>query len=380
MNVSKFLELIETGLGINFYAGVPDSQLKPLCDTLYTKYGLGRTHIVTANEGAAVGLAAGHYLATGKPALVYLQNSGLGNIVNPVASLLNERVYGIPCLFVVGWRGEPDVKDEPQHIFQGQITTQLLDLLEIESMVLSKTSQEAELSSFLLHVQELFAVGKSAAIVVKKGALVSEVEVDFGNHGSLTREEAIRTVAAAAGQEDVFVSTTGKASRELFEIREQNEQGHKNDFLTVGSMGHASMIALGVALAKPERTVWCIDGDGAAVMHMGSMLTVAQSGCGNLVHIVINNGAHESVGGMPVVNGKANFCTIGQSVGYGCCYRVQTIEELTTSLSKVRGNRGVTLVEVMTQLGSREDLGRPTATPQQNKVALMNFMEGNDIE
>lgn len=374
MQVKFLLKKVEE-LGVSLYTGVPDSQLKALCDTLYTEYTLGKDHIVAANEGAAVGIAAGHYLATGKPALVYMQNSGLGNIVNPVASLMDEKVYNIPAVFVVGWRGEPGVHDEPQHVFQGEITIELLELMKIHPFVLTKETTEAEFESYVNQSRDIIASGKSVAFVIKKGALSMEGKAQYGNDYKMSREEALRVIAENAGKEDAFVSTTGKASRELFEIREALGEGHEKDFLTVGSMGHASMIAMGIALEKKDKHIWCIDGDGAAVMHLGSMAVAAQTHCENLIHIVLNNGAHETVGGMPVDYGKADFSKIAAAVGYDYCIRVDSPETLAKAVQSITGQKGTKLIEVMVSLGSRDDLGRPTTTPVQNKEALMKFLQ-----
>lgn len=375
MNCDVFLNILKDNLEIDFYTGVPDSQLKPLCDTLFSKFGLGKQHIVAANEGAAVGLAAGHYIATGRPALVYLQNSGLGNIINPTASLLDEKVYGIPCVFVIGWRGEPGVKDEPQHIFQGEITTDLLKLMKIEYIIISKKTEENEFLGFIQHSRNVIASGRSIAFVIRKGVFENAVNPRYSNNNRLKREDALRTIIMSAGDDDVFVSTTGKTSRELFEIREAIHQGHEKDFLTVGSMGHASMISLGIAKNVPDRTVWCLDGDGAAVMHMGSMAVLARTRCGNLIHIVFNNGAHESVGGMPVAYGETDFCELAKACGYDLCLKARDQDELEKAIDIAQKAKGTRFIEVLVSLGSRDDLGRPTTTPKENKAALMNYLK-----
>lgn len=379
MNCDVFLNILMDNLGVNFFTGVPDSQLKPLCDNLYVKYGLGKQHIIAANEGAAVGIAAGHYISTGKPALVYLQNSGIGNIINPVASLLVEKVYAIPCVFVVGWRGEPGVKDEPQHVFQGEVTVQLLELMKIKSFVLSKETTQDEYTDFIMQSKIDIEEGRSIAVLVKKGALKSDICADYKNNNGLLREDALKTIVLNAGERDIFVSTTGKTSRELFEIRESLNQGHHKDFLTVGSMGHSSMIAMGIALDVPNRTVWCIDGDGALVMHLGSMLVLAKTGCRNLIHVVINNGAHESVGGMPVAYGMTDYCKLAKEAGYKLCLSVNSNTELVEAIKKVKEHEKPCFIEIHTALGSRPDLGRPTTTPRENKDALMKYLTEGEM-
>ena len=362
--------------GIDFFTGVPDSQLKGLCDTLYATCGVaGKQHIVAANEGNAIGLCAGHYLATGRPGLCYMQNSGLGNAVNPIASLMDGQVYGLPCLLVVGWRGEPGVKDEPQHVKQGQVTLSQLELLDVPYMVLDKAMTEDDFDAAFADIRAHLDAGRTAAIVVKKGALTCSMKPKYGNANAMTREEAVGVIARLAGKRDVIVSTTGKLSRELFELREAMGDGHERDFLTVGSMGHASMIALGIALEQPDRRVWCLDGDGAALMHLGAMAVLGQKKPANLVHVVINNAAHETVGGMPVCEGALNLTGLAMSAGYRHVSRAATEMELYQAVDAAMTAGELAFIEVMCAVGARDDLGRPTTTPQQNRDALMKFLQ-----
>ncbi len=361
-------------LGGKFYTGVPDSQLKELCNFLMRTRGIGSEHIIAANEGNCVGIAAGHYLATGEVPVVYMQNSGLGNIVNPVASLLNPKVYGIPCIFIVGWRGEPGVHDEPQHVFQGEITETLLADLDIAHIVIDKDISIEQIREVQKDFRQRLDNGESVAFLVKKGALETEEKVAYGNDYSLIREEVIEEIVKSAG-EDVIVSTTGKASRELFEIRERRNEGHEKDFLTVGSMGHSSSIAYGIAKNKPNTRVWCIDGDGAVLMHMGSMALLGSSKRSNMVHIVINNEAHETVGGMPTVAGKINLQKIAEGCGYEGIYLVKDKETLGAVLDKVKNAKELSFVEIRCKLYSRKDLGRPTRTARENKEDFMNHLK-----
>ena len=371
MNIQTFTEL----LGAEFYTGVPDSQLRPLCDWLMKTYGIDPAHhLIAANEGNCTALAAGYHMATGKVPVVYMQNSGEGNIINPVASLLNEHVYAIPMLFVIGWRGEPGIHDEPQHVYQGEVTLKLLEDMNIASAVVDRDTTEAELKDTMLRFQALLEKGKQAAFVIRKGALTFEESVSYRNSYSLTREEAIRHIAAAAG-EDPVVSTTGKASRELFEIREANGQSHQYDFLTVGSMGHASSIALGIAVQKPEHKVWCLDGDGAMLMHMGSLAVIGQVKPKNLVHIVINNEAHETVGGMPTAASSVNLIKIAAACGYPYTRSVDNAEALDAALIDAKNSNKLVFLEVKCSLGARSDLGRPTTTALENKVHFMEYLQ-----
>lgn len=370
MQAENLFNIIQkNGIG-DFYTGVPDSQLKSFCDFIYNKYGISHNHIIAANEGNCVALAAGYHLSTGKIPVVYMQNSGEGNIVNPVASLLNDNVYGIPCLFIVGWRGEPGVHDEPQHVYQGAITLKLLEDLDIAHFVLDKTSTDEELDGFISSNKDRFAEGKSIAIVVKKGALSYDEKVQYSNSFVMSREDVIKKIVEFS-KEDIIVSTTGKASRELFEIREANKQSHKYDFLTVGSMGHSSSIALGIALNKPSKRVWCIDGDGAALMHMGAMAVIGNNSPANLVHIVINNGAHDTVGGMPTVSNTLDLCGVAKACGYKKIYSASNFDELAKCLDAIKETRELTFCEIKCAIGARADLGRPTTTAKYNKQIFM---------
>lgn len=360
--------------GCEFFTGVPDSLLKALCDTLYGVYGSNsKHHIIGANEGNCVALATGYYLASGKIPLVYMQNSGEGNIINPVASLTSDEVYGVPTVFVIGWRGEPGVHDEPQHIYQGQVTLSLLEQMKIEYKVISKDTEASEVECQMKKWKECFDKGRSVALVIRKGALTADETPKYSNSAEMTREEIISHITVYS-KNDPIVSTTGKASRELFELRERADGDHSKDFLTVGSMGHASSIALGIALQKPDTTVWCIDGDGAALMHMGSLAVNRSSGAHNLIHIVINNGAHETVGGMPTAAKNFSFAKVAASLGYDYTAYVSTPEELDTALETAISSAGLRLIEVNCKIGSRPDLGRPTTTPKENRDAFVSHL------
>ncbi len=371
MKVESFVKI----LGADFYTGVPDSQLKALCNYLIATYGIDKHHhIIAANEGNCTALAAGYHLATGKVPVVYMQNSGEGNIINPVASLLNDKVYAIPVMFVVGWRGEPGIHDEPQHIYQGEVTVKLLEDMDIAPFIVGKDTTEEELSAKMSEFRELLDKGKNVAFVIRKGALSYSEEVEYKNDNTMVREDIIKHIVAVSG-EDAIVSTTGKASRELFEAREANGQSHKYDFLTVGSMGHSSTIALGVAINKPDRKVWCVDGDGAVLMHMGAMALVGANRPENMVHVVINNGAHETVGGMPTVAADIDLVAIAKACGYPNAVSVDSFEDLDRELNAAKARAELSLIEVKCSIGARDDLGRPTTTALENKQNFMEFLK-----
>lgn len=371
MKVEKLVEIIES----DFYTGVPDSQLKALCNYLMNTYGIDpKHHVIAANEGNCTALAAGYHLATGKVPVVYMQNSGEGNIINPVASLLNDKVYAIPVIFIVGWRGEPGLHDEPQHIYQGEVTIKLLEDMDIKPFIIGKDTTEEELEEVMADFREVLATGKNVAFVIRKGALSYDEKVRYKNNNLMVREDVIKHIVKFAG-EDPIVSTTGKTSRELFEIRETNNQEHKYDFLTVGSMGHSSSIALGVAINKPNSKVWCIDGDGALLMHMGSMALLGTNKPKNMIHIVINNAAHETVGGMPTVAGQIDIVSIAKACGYPNAVSVNSFEELDSSLELAKNTNELSLIEVKCSIGSRDDLGRPTTTALENKENYMAYLK-----
>lgn len=366
MLVSDFIG----ALGCEFFAGVPDSLLRPFCDCLRERYGVvSARHVVAANEGNAVALAAGYHLATGKAGCVYMQNSGQGNAVNPLASLSSPDVYAIPMVLVIGWRGEPGVADEPQHVQQGRVTLELLKLLGVPYRIVGRDASAADVAGWMASFRDDLGAGRSVALVVRKGALVGPGAV-CPNGPGLAREEAVAAVADAAG-EDPVVCTTGKASRELFEVRDARGQGHGRDFLTVGSMGHASSIAMGIAAQLPGKRVWCVDGDGAALMHMGAMAVIGSSGLENLVHVVVNNGAHESVGGMPTAAVSTDLPGVARACGYRSAVSADGLEALAEALAGGASSRGPVFVEAKCAIGSRKDLGRPTTTPVENKLAFM---------
>ena len=372
MKVESLVNII----GAQFYTGVPDSQLKALCNYLIDTYGIDKEHhIIAANEGNCTALAAGYHLATGKVPVVYMQNSGEGNIINPVASLLNDKVYAIPMIFIVGWRGEPGVHDEPQHIYQGEVTVKLLSDMDIRSSIISADTTEEELKEVMDGFREELAKGKQVAFVVRKGALKYDGNVVYKNENTMLREEIVKHIIQVSG-DDPIISTTGKLSRELFELREAFGQGHEHDFLTVGSMGHASSIALGVALNKPDRLVWCIDGDGAALMHMGSMAVIGANAPENMIHVVVNNSAHETVGGMPTVAGSIDMVGIAKACGYRYAVCVDSFEVLDRELAAAKARKQLSFIEVKCSIGAREDLGRPTTTALENKQNFMRFLNG----
>lgn len=368
----QFLETLQEA-GVDFFAGVPDSLLKNICACITDKLS-AKDHIIAANEGGAVGLAIGHHLATGHVPMVYMQNSGLGNVVNPLLSLASNEVYAIPMLLMIGWRGRPGVKDEPQHVHQGRVTEATLNAMDIPYTLLSnniETARTETIAAVELAVRE----NKPVALLIAKGTFDSYSFKQNFPALEIEREDAIITAASSMEDNAAVVCTTGMPSRELFEYRARTGARHETDFLTVGGMGHASQIALGLALKQPSRPVYCLDGDGAALMHMGAMAISGNSGASNFIHIVLNNGAHESVGGQPTVGFNIDMPAIATACGYASSIQVKTKSDLTAAIAAAQKTNGPTFIEVLVKVGHRADIGRPTTTPVGNKTAMMAFLE-----
>lgn len=359
-----------TESGFDFYAGVPDSLLKDYC-AYVTDHTPSDRNFITANEGSAVALAAGHYLATGRPGVVYLQNSGLGNTVNPLTSLADQACYGIPMLLVIGWRGEPGKKDEPQHVKMGSISREVLDAIGVEWAELPQDLDAAK-AAIATAAERLKARPAPYAFLVRAGTfekykLQSKTPAPYG----MSREESIAAILDHLPKDGLIVATTGMPSRELYEHREQRKEGHERDFLTVGSMGHSSQIALGIALSHRDRKVYCIDGDGAVLMHMGGLATIGTSGCKHYKHICLNNGAHDSVGGQPTVAFQVDLSAVAKACGYPSVFVATSREELDQVFAKFDAAEGPAFLEVRVKIGHRDDLGRPKMSPAELKVAYM---------
>lgn len=369
MQPQDFFNTLKENELISFY-GVPDSLLKNIC--AYITDNVDEKHnIITANEGNAIAFACGHYLATSKPAVVYMQNSGLGNCVNPLLSLSDEEVYNIPFLMIIGWRGEPGIKDEPQHIKQGKVTTDLLEAMGVDFCILPTDINKAkEVIEFARNYMQ--ETKKPYALLVQKDSFDNyKLQTKKQACSDLSREDAICLVAKELKASDVVVATTGHISRELYEFRENNNQAHSTDFLCVGSMGHASSIAAAIAIEKPNKNVFCFDGDGACLMHMGAMPIIAAQNLSNLKHIVFNNEAHDSVGGQPTCSGFMSVTKIALASGYKKAYSVSTAEEISSVLPEFLSAKETALLEIKVKCGARSDLGRPKEKPYENKEMFM---------
>ncbi|MFZ1461664.1 MAG: phosphonopyruvate decarboxylase [Ignavibacteria bacterium] len=366
----KFFNILKDN-GINFFTGVPDSLLKDFC-AYVTDNVSEEGHVINSNEGAAVALASGYYLSTGKPGLVYMQNSGLGNSVNPLLSLSDKEVYSIPLLMLIGWRGEPGKKDEPQHKKQGRVMLKMLEAMEIPFEIINSESGDIKkiIDKICLSMKEKNC---PHAIVISEGSFDEyKLKSDKKTNYLFNREDAIKLILDNLSGNEIIVSTTGKTSREVFEYRRNNAQGHENDFLTVGSMGHSSQIALGISLNKGDREVFVLDGDGAVIMQMGSLSIIGQKAGKNFRHILLNNGSHDSVGGQPTAGFNIDFPAIASACGYKSAIKAETKEEILNGLKELQSCNGPSFLEIRVNKGARKDLGRPDTTPAENKI---NFMK-----
>ncbi|QNL97540.1 phosphonopyruvate decarboxylase [Treponema sp. Marseille-Q4132] len=362
--------------GSDFFTGVPDSLLKNFC-AYVTDTAPEDKHIIAANEGCALALASGYHLATGKTPVVYMQNSGLGNAVNPLLSLADSDVYSVPLVLLIGWRGMPSVHDEPQHIKQGKVTLALLDAMRIPYVVTAESEDELN-----KQIDYCYACTEKAsapfAFVVKKDTFAPyALKNKTSSDAEMTREDTIECIVLHSPKDAVFVSTTGMASRELFELRIKHGMSGANDFLTVGSMGHASQIALSIAMQKKDRLVICLDGDGAAIMQMGGLATIGVRKPDNMIHVVLNNGAHDSVGGQPTVGLKIDLPGIAKACGYAHTYSVKDAASLEAALKNALSEKKTAFIEVKIRKGARADLGRPTTSPRENKKAFMEVLRRN---
>ncbi len=361
-------------INIDFYAGVPDSLLKNFCNYVDDNSD-SHKHLIAANEGNAISIAAGYHLTSGKVGAVYLQNSGLGNCVNPLLSLTHEEVYSIPIFMIIGWRGEPGVKDEPQHIKQGQATIKQLEMMDVDYLILDKDSN---LSDVLKEAMKSLKFKRPFALLVKRDTFLPYEKTKNKVLASrLSRERAIREIIRLSSKKDLVFCTTGKASRELYEIR-VSLGGNMRDFLTVGSMGHTSSIALGAALGRKDLRVVCIDGDGAMLMHMGGIAIIGDHAPNKYIHVVLNNSAHESVGGQETVAGNMDLKKLSESCQYSYYGRADDIDSLKSEWKKLEKYKGPVMLEILISTEVRNNLGRPKSSAKSNKEAFMNFVKGID--
>ena len=362
--------------GVDFFTGVPDSLLKDLCFYI-SDHSNTNNHIIAANEGSALSISIGYHLSTNKVPAIYLQNSGLGNLINPLLSLADKDVYSIPMLLIIGWRGKPGVKDEPQHKKTGRVMIDMLKSMKIPYKIINKLNKVDKIKNIITDsVNRTKKINSPVVLIIEKDTfekynLKKLAKLNY----SLVREEAINILMNHISDKDIIVSTTGFTSRELYEYRKNNKQDHSRDFLTVGGMGHANQIALGIALQNKKKTIYCFDGDGSIIMHMGSLTTNGALKCNNLKHIVFNNGSHESVGGQPTTAYQFSINEIAKNLGYDLTLTVKNKKELQAAIPKISKHKGTSLLEIMISNGTRENLSRPKSTPLENKKSLMSLLK-----
>ena len=322
--------------GVTYFTGVPDSYLNGFCN--YALAHCGERNVIAANEGNAVGIASGHYFASREIPLVYMQNSGEGNAVNPLASLVDKAVYAVPMLLLIGWRGQGGSEpNHPQHKLQGEITPGLLELMHIPYTVLTDSDEE-----FVITVENAVKYCNETrqpyGLIAPKGVMADpDKPNNVDSTYPMSREEAIEVILDHMPGDTIYSATTGRATRELFFLREKRNETKAHDFLNVGSMGHASSVALGIALEKPDRYVVALDGDSAAMMHMGAMTMVSKVKAPHFMHVVLNNGAHESVGGQPSAGHLVDFTKIADACGYATVgHPVTTENELIDAIGQLK--------------------------------------------
>lgn len=367
--------------GVTFFTGVPDSLLKNFCNVIDKKAAPG-CHVIAANEGGSVAIAMGRYLASKQIPLVYMQNSGLGNAVNPLVSMADPEVCSVPMVLLVGWRGRPGVKDEPQHLRQGGITAAMLEAMGIPWRELSASTSDLD-ALVGWSVDSALSRGGPVALLVHEAAFLEDSNPMVGQRykdSEMTREQAIGTIVDNLPEGGLVVASTGMISRELYEVRDSKGQPHASDFLTVGAMGHASQIALGIAESSPGVEVTCLDGDGSALMHMGGLAVIGVSSVANLFHIVLNNGVHDSVGGQTTAASQVSIAEIARSCGYDSVPPpVKTLGDLTKNLELLSKQKGKRFLEVIVRPGYRGNLGRPKEHPLQNQEAVTSFLRDKNI-
>ena len=350
---------------INFFTGIPDSLLKNVLAYI-TDHTKKENNLIVANEGSAIAAGIGYHLATNKVPLIYMQNSGLGNSINPLLSLADKLVYSIPMILLIGWRGEPGIKDEPQHKKQGLVTLSILDTIKIRYVVIDKNSSPKQMIKIINYAKKN---SQPVAIVAKKSTFEGYLPKKIMHYDyPLKREEALNMIVNSIKNKTIIVSTTGMCSRELYEIKRKDND---LDFLTVGGMGHASQIALGIALKKPNYEIVCIDGDGSSIMHLGGMTTIGINKLNNFKHILLNNGVHGSVGNQPTNSFRINFSKLAKVLGYEEVYNCFKTADVNNKINQILKSKKLAFLEIKINTRFRENLGRPKSSPLKNKIKLM---------
>ncbi len=373
MNPKILFDILEKN-GIDFFTGVPDSTLKDFCFYL-EDYLPKSNHIITANEGNAIGIASGHFLATGRIPLVYMQNSGFGNAINPLTSFADKSVFSIPLIIMMGWRGEPGKKDAIQHKKDGEIQINILESLDIPYTIISNESKllEKEINEIVISAT---IENKPHIILVRRGFFQTYTKTSNSviYASEISREDAILEIIKLLDKEDILISTTGKVSRELFELRKSLNHNTENDLRVIGSMGHVSSIALGISLRIPNRQVYCLDGDGSLIMHMGVLSTIGKYSNDNFKHILLNNYSHDSVGGQESSSDVIDYSLLSKSMSYKNFFQISFKKKFAKTFKIFKNSEGPSFLEIIVSQGSRANLSRPNSTPLDNKRQFMHFL------
>lgn len=374
VNQEQLFKALE-GMGVNFFTGVPDSLLNDFCLYLVKNIPDGQ-HVMAANEGNAVAIAAGHYMATGDIPVVYMQNSGIGNATNPLLSLTHDCVYGIPMILVIGWRGDPAINDHAQHKKQGELTPVLMDDMDIPYEILD--DENTVIQKFEWAVGKAKEISAPVALIAKKAILTEKVKKqEYAESPLMNREEAVSAVVDILGKDVIYLGTTGRATREVHEQLKAHGIGDGHEFQNVGSMGHVSSVGLGIALAKPKQKVVVFDGDAAAVMHLGALATNCRYKAGNMIHIVLNNGVNESVGGQPSAGYVVNLTDIAAACGYRTPgHAIETKEELQQIVREQKDGDMPLFIDVHVRQGIRKDMPKLNIDHKAQKTALMENLIG----
>lgn len=355
IDVNKLFKFIENKK-INFFSGVPDSILKNTKSYLEKKN--KHQHIITANEGSAVSSCIGYFLATGKIGCAYMQNSGLSNAINPLISIAHQKVYSIPLFLLIGWRGAPGIKDEPQHLVKGSITIQILKLLKIKYLILESEKDFRKLNKLIKFSRKNNSI---VACLIKKNVLDLKNKSNKSNYKfyGIKREFFLKSLLANIKSFTNIISTTGYTSRELHQLRKKYYLKKGKDFYMVGGMGHSSMVALGVSLQTSKDTI-CLDGDGSMIMHMGSIANIGTYAKKNYKHILLNNFSHESVGGQRTFSENLNFEEISNGAGYKKYFYLDKEKNIKKILKKFLISSGPCFLEVKIKTGAMKNLSRPS--------------------
>ena len=357
-------------LGVKFFTGVPDSLLNDFCLYLVNNIPDGR-HVMAANEGNAIAIAAGNYMATGNIPVVYMQNSGIGNATNPLLSLTHDCVYGIPMILVIGWRGDPSINDHAQHKKQGELTPVLMSDMDIPYEILD--ADDTVIDKFTWAVNKAKEISAPVALIAKKAILTQkEKKQTYADSKLMNREEAVAAVVDVIGEDAIYLGTTGRATREVHEQLIAHGIGEGHEWQNVGSMGHVSSVGLGLALARPDKRIVVFDGDAAAVMHMGALATNCRYKAGNMLHIVLNNGVNESVGGQPSAGYLIDLTTIAKACGYRTVgHPVETKEELQQIVRENHSGEMPLFIDVHVRQGIRSDMPKLNIDHKAQKETLM---------